>query len=357
VRVKHERYDMATFQRRKRADGKIAWIAWVRVRPFKPVSRSFTTKAEAIDWADAHERELRAQVRTGVRHDVTRLTMRELIAEHLDDPETKALRTYEGHAALLAWWQNEYASERVLDWNVLKAREARAKLQRGRAPATVNRYLGALRSCWNWGRAAGLVPQERAWPSRLLLTEPKGRTRFLSDAELDELLRVASEYSPAMRAALLVSIACGLRQGELRRLRWGDIDFERSRLRVLLSKNNEARSVYLPGAAAEALRELRRAPIVGQHIFSDKNGQPVTKDWLEYRWRDLRTTAKLHDFRWHDLRHSCASFLAQQGANLLEIGSVLGHKSPSVTRRYAHLVEGAPVTGHGKLDEKLRGGR
>jgi hypothetical protein len=46
--------------------------------------------------------------------------------------------------------------------------------------------------------------------------------------------------------------------------------------------------------------------------------------------------------------------LAQNGASLLEIGSVLGHKSPSVTLRYSHLVQGAPVKGHTALDEKLR---
>jgi site-specific recombinase XerD len=62
----------------------------------------------------------------------------------------------------------------------------------------------------------------------------------------------------------------------------------------------------------------------------------------------------LRDFRWHDLRHSCASFLAQQGATLLEIASVLGHRSTVVTRRYAHLVQGAPVTGHAALNEKLQ---
>ena len=70
-------------------------------------------------------------------------------------------------------------------------------------------------------------------------------------------------------------------------------------------------------------------------------------------------TAKLGLKAWPKdiLRHTCASYLAQNGANLLEIGSVLGHKSPSVTQRYAHLIEGAPVTGHTKLDDKLRSER
>jgi site-specific recombinase XerD len=89
-------------------------------------------------------------------------------------------------------------------------------------------------------------------------------------------------------------------------------------------------------------------------VFITDEGEPASKDWVSCRWKIIRANAGLKNFRWHDLRHSCASLLAQNGATLLEIGSVLGHKSPSATKRYAHLVEGAPVTGHTKLDEKLR---
>jgi hypothetical protein len=59
---------------------------------------------------------------------------------------------------LLAWWVNHYGAMRVLRTNVLTLREARDKLRAGRAAATVNRYLSALRSCWNQGRASGLIP-------------------------------------------------------------------------------------------------------------------------------------------------------------------------------------------------------
>jgi integrase len=150
-----------------------------------------------------------------------------------------------------------------------------------------------------------------------------------------------------------------VRQGELLRLKWADVDLERQQLRISRAKNVKAdgesrnRSVYVPAIVADALRNLRRAPVVGQRIVCDENGQPVGKDWLEYHWKDTRAVAGLVDFRWHDLRHSCASFLAQQGANLLEIGSVLGHRSPSATLRYAHLVQAKPVTGHDGLDAKL----
>ncbi len=345
---------MPSYQKRKRADGRVAWVAWVRLKPFKATSRSFPSKEEAREWAERHERELKAHAKRGVRHDVTRLTLKGLTEEYLKDPETKALSSYQWLADYLAWWVNEYAAERVLDWNVLKLREARGRLQKGRAPATVNRHLSALRGCWNWGRSSGLVPQELAWPSRLMLTEPPGRTRFLTAEELARLLECSADHSPEMHALVVVSIGCGVRQSELLRLRWSDVDLDRNRLRVLLSKNGESRSVYLPKAAADALRVLKARKLVALQVFVDAEGKPLGNNWREHRWRSVRKSAGLTDFRWHDLRHSCASFLAQQGASLLEIGSVLGHKSPSMTRRYAHLVEGAPVTGSAQVDEMLR---
>jgi integrase len=346
-----------TIQKRRNRNGSASYVAWVRVRPFKSISKAFAKRSEAKSWADSLSRELHTQRdRGGLRRDVTKMTVAQLAREFLEDPETAGLRYYGSLALLLAWWTNHYGAERVLAFNVLRLREARDKLRTGRAPGTVNRYLSAMRSAWNWGRASGLVPQDLLWPSRLMLTEPKGRTRYLTDEELAALLKAAATHSPTMNAAVLVSLGCGVRQSELLRLKWADVDFDKQRLRVLLSKNNESRVVYLPQAAVATLRELKRAKVVGQLVFTDEAGQQPNKFWLEYRWRCIRDEVGLRDFRWHDLRHSCASFLAQEGANLLEIGSVLGHKSPTVTRRYSHLVEGAPVTGHTKLDEKLRQG-
>jgi integrase len=91
------------------------------------------------------------------------------------------------------------------------------------------------------------------------------------------------------------------------------------------------------------------------HVFVLTNGAPLKKSLLETRWNKIRDAAQLADFRWHDFRHTCASLLAQNGASLLQIGSVLGHKSTGMTQRYSHLVQGAPVPGHAQLDEKLRG--
>jgi integrase len=348
---------MPTFQKRVGKDRAASYVATVRVRPFNSASKAFAKRSEAVTWAEELERNLKAQRKAGgVREDVTSLTVAGLCREFLADPETKTLKYHDDLHRLLTWWTTHYGAERIMQLSVLKLREARDKLRHGgKAPATVNRHLSALRSCWNWGRASGLVAQDRLWPSRLMLTEPKGRTRYLTDYELEALLKAADANSPVIAAAIKVSLATGLRKSELLRLTWTDIDLDKQRVTVIETKNGETRAVYLPKAATDALRTLKRAPVVGSKVFTLPNGDVLDQNLLEYHWRAIRTAAALRDFRWHDLRHSCASWLAQQGASLIEIGSVLGHKSPVVTQRYAHLVQGAPVTGHDKLDEKLRG--
>lgn len=347
---------MATFQKRRAKDGSISYLAQVRIKPFKPASKAFTKLADAKAWAEALEDDLRKQRQRGlVVDDLPRLTVARLIEQFLDDPETQALRYYDSLAMLLAWWANEYGTTKALELSVLKLRAARDKLSRGRKPSTVNRYLSAMRSCWNWGRAAGLLPKDNIWPTRLMLREDNERQRYLSEDELTLLLEAAEAHSPTMYAAVVLSIGCGLRQGELLRLSWADIDLQAARLHLMRTKNGTPRSVYLVPSAVAALKALKRSGVVGAAaVFTARTGEPLNKGSLRVRWLEVRDAAGLKDFRWHDLRHSCASFLAQQGATLLEIGSVLGHKSPAITRRYAHLVEAAPVTGHAALDEKLR---
>ena len=347
---------MATFSKRRNKTGSTRYMAQVRVRPFKPTSQTFPSLEEAKEWARALEDDLRRQRdHESASTSLTQLTISKLIEEYREDPETKALRYYDSLSLLLAWWANIYGSEKVLKLSVLKLRAARDKLRRGRKPSTVNRYLSAMRSCWNWGRAAGLIPQDHSWPTRLLLKEDNERQRYLSDDELKPLIEAAEAHSPTMHAAIVVSVACGLRQGELINLKWSDIDLDGQRLRIMRTKTDKPRTVYLPSAAVDALRTLKRSGIVStKAVFLAQNGIPLNRGTIRVRWLEVRDAAGLRNFRWHDLRHSCASFLAQQGATLLEIASVLGHRSTAVTRRYAHLVEGAPVTGHAALDGKLR---
>jgi integrase len=341
---------MPSYQIRRNSDGSRSIVAQVRITPFKPTSKAFSTRAEAKAWAESTERELRRNRDQGATEErLTAMTVANLIAHYLADQETQAQRAYRDREALLTWWVNQYGAKKVLRFGVLDLRAAREKLRPGRAAATTNHYLRAMRACWNWGIASGYVPRDLHWPTRLLLREPAGRTRYLSDSELAKVLEIAKAHSPDMTAAILVSLATGVRQGELLRLTWGNVDFEHHQITVLLTKNGDARSVHLPSVAEAALQSLRPTGWKpADKVFHYGQGA------LIYRWKEIRAAAELEDFRWHDLRHSCASFLAQQGATLLQIGAILGHRSPSVTARYAHMVQGAAIPAHAGLDGKLR---
>lgn len=359
---------MAAIKTIKNADGSKVFGAQVRIKGFDPVYKSFPTRAECIAWRDKLTRELKKQRSQGnVRPELPSLTVAQLNAQYLSDPATisdHAPRYVDQLKTSLAWWTLHYGSTKVMELGPLQLREARDKLLAGtvrqgtkRSPATVVRRLAAQRSAWKWGQAAGLVPRDLAWPTRLMPKEPRARVRYLSDSELSALLASAKATSKVLHAAIVLALATGLRRGELLRLTWRDIDLERSTVRVLEGKNGEARAVHLPAAAAEALKGLKAGKIVSASgaVFLTPEGKPLTWDRLDKAWRTAHAAAGLKDFRWHDLRHSCASYLAQNGATLHEIGGVLGHKSAGVTMKYAHLVAGAPVTGHDKLDEKLRG--
>jgi integrase len=346
---------MPSIQKRTNSDGSRSFLAWVRIKPFKPASRSFATQKAAAEWAHTLESELRKRRKTAeARKGSTGLTLKSLIEDFLADPETQRLKYFPNLEQLLGWWVNHCGGERVLAFGSIQLRDARKLLAKGRAPATVNRYLSALRSCWNWGRSARYFPAERIWPTRLFRAEPRERVRCLGEDELAAVLAAAASYAPWLHTAVLISLGTGLRQGELLRLEWKDVDFERKTVAVLIAASARRRIVHLPMPAIEGLRTLCADGAVGpKPIFVDPDGRRASKDYLSVHWKRVRAAAGLVDFKWHDLRHSCASYLAQAGASLAEIGSVLGHSSPALTAKYEHLLAGRPVTGADQLAEKL----
>ena len=273
---------MATVYERKAASG-LNWTAMVRVKPYKPSWKSFATKREADQWAAAHERELKdRRKRGGLRADLTTLTLGGLVQEFLEDPGTKAKSAdyVEILGLLLSWWVGQYGSVKVLSVDVLLLRDARAKLVPGRKPATVNRYLSAMRSAWNWGRSSGLIPMDMLWPTRLLLQEPTGRTRYLDAAELGRVLTAAADAGPLMYAAVVTSIATGMRQGELLRLTWADVDGDRQLMRLLVTKNKTPRSVHLPASAVAAINAIR-----AEEAKPEAAVFPISKQALMNRWQ------------------------------------------------------------------------
>jgi integrase len=180
--------------------------------------------------------------------------------------------------------------------------------------------------------------------------ESRGRTRFLSDDERGALLGACEKSEwPALRALVLLAITTGARRGELINLRWEDVDLKAGRALVRETKNDEQRTLPLAGKALEALRELKlKNSARSVYVFpaltvvlNPVTGKPELDAPYEYfdaHWYAALQAAGIADFRVHDLRHTTASMLAAQGASLLEIADVLGHKTLQMVKRYSHLV-------------------
>jgi integrase len=144
-----------------------------------------------------------------------------------------------------------------------------------------------------------------------------------------------------------LALSTGARRGELIRLKWTDVDLDPTRARATVhdTKNGDRRVLPLVGKALEALRALKlQKSARSEYVFPPPSGLPGPYENFDGHWYGALTTAGLTNLHFHDLRHSCASYLAAQGASLLEIADVLGHRTMQMVKRYSHLTQSHKVT-------------
>jgi len=231
-------------RKRQNGDGSVSYDAQLKVAPFPRTFKSHERLDAAIRWRTDLKAELIEQRQAkNTRPDVATLTLAQLNAEWLKDPEPKLLRSYNDRVRHLNWWSSKFGAIKVREFGVVQAREARDLLLGRMEPASVNRVIASERAAWNWGRTSGLIPPKNVWPPRLSLTEPDARVRYLDDEELKRVLEAARAHSPVLYAAVAVALACGCRAGEQMRLEWKDVDSARSTVMFLETKNGSSRSV------------------------------------------------------------------------------------------------------------------
>ena len=217
--------------------------------------------------------------------------------------------------------------------------EARFKpLPRPLSEATANRYLTSLGSVYKWAKRRRLLPRGFVSPTRGVERAPTNNTRvrYLDAAERERLLAVC-RVAPWGRLYLLVlaAITTGARRGELLALKWRDLDLERRTATVATSKKSEPRTLVLTSQVIAEIERIRsRKP--DDFVFASDR-RPGRAMRIERAFKNACALAHIENFRFHDLRHTCASYLAQHGASLVEIADALGHKQFAMVKRYAHL--------------------
>ena len=187
------------------------------------------------------------------------------------------------------------------------------------------------------------------------LPEPRGRVRFLDDKERERLLDACQNIRGADNLYLLVVLALstGARHGELINLRWRDVDLTRKVIVLHDTKNKERRVLPLAHHALELIKAHHEARDVATDLLFPAPRKPNEPWASRSAWQAAVTKAGLEDFRFHDLRHSAASYLAMNGASLAEIAEVLGHKTLAMVKRYAHLSEAHTAGVVERMNQKI----
>jgi len=326
---------MATIRLRNGKNGK-SYQVQVRLKGLEVETASFKSLTKAKLWAQFTE----AAIREG-RHftgsAAKKYTLADMIERFLEHPAI-ADKTKKQYCPQLAWWSKQLGHLTLSEITPDKIARQRVKLiNDGYQYSSVNRYVSALSS------AFGIAVREFGWletnPCSKVrkLTEPRGRTRYLTDDERSRLL-VACEKCGVHELTIIVTLALstGARKSEIRWLRWGDVDLQNKTLLFRETKNKTLRSIPLVGRGLILLKEWGKIRRLDTDIvFPGKN--PKHPILFEKSWRAVLKAADIEDFRFHDLRHSAASYLVMSGVHIRSVAEILGHKTLGMVQRYTHL--------------------
>jgi integrase len=210
------------------------------------------------------------------------------------------------------------------------------KQQTGVTNSSVNRLLAVIRAILN--RAKNDWEWIDTVPSIRLLPEPPTRIRWLTHEEATRLIR---ELPPHLNAMVRFTLATGLRESNVTGLQWEQIDMTRCCAWIHADESKSGKAIALPlnTDAMAILRECEKMrSIVGIHIKNvfTYEGKPVTRA-NNHAWRKALKRANIENFRWHDLRHTWASWHIQNGTPLAELKDLGGWANLTMVLRYAHL--------------------
>jgi integrase len=302
----------------------------IRKSGIKAITKTFPTKKEAIQFSQKIEGSIQEQIAfTSLDN---KLTFKELAGDYIVKECT--IKRPQEQASKLEFWVKHIGIKQVNNISSSDIYNTLDCLPKHLSNATYNRYKAAASVVFNYAcrqynltsNPIGLIPSK---------PEDNHRVRYLSTSERKRLLKACREASwSKLYLLVLAAITTGARRGELLGLRWNDIDFERQTAYVQTTKNGQSKVLPLTD---DVIKELTKFRQQDSSLIFNSEIKPDKAFCFNKQWKKSLETAEVGDFTFHCLRHTCASYLAQSGASLLEIADVLGHKQISVTKRYAHL--------------------
>ena len=208
------------------------------------------------------------------------------------------------------------------------------RIQKGNMPATANRTLATLKHMFTKAVEWEMVEEEVLKKVRKakLLEENNRRLRFLSKEECQALINACDKH---LKPIVITALNTGMRKSEILNLTWEKVNLEKGFIFLDITKNGEKRAVPINQTLRACLKALPRR-LDDKYLFYDVATGKAYQDVKKSFTSALRR-AKILDFKFHDLRHTFASHLAMAGIDINTIRVLLGHKTMTMTLRYAHL--------------------
>lgn len=310
----------------KRKDSPYWWIKLCVSGHRVQKSTGTTDKQKAQEYHDKLKAQLWDEIRLGIKPDHS---WNEAVVRWLKETSHKA--THENDKMHLRWLDKHLSGIKLKDINRDKLDLIlEAKKSEGVSNSTVNRVLEIVRAIlrkaayeWEW--------LDRA-PKVRMLPKPKRRIRWLTQKEVEKLLH---ELPSHLRAMVIFSLETGLRQKNVTHLKWSQLDVERKCAWIHPDQAKARRAIPVP-LSERALLVLQELKSVHEEFVFTYKGKPVHQP-NNWAWRKALQRAGIENFRWHDLRHTWASWHIQKGTPMHVLQELGGWSCAEMVRRYAHL--------------------
>lgn len=353
---------MATIEVRHSDDGTCSYRVKVRRKNSPTQTETFDRLTDAKRWITQTE----SAILQG-KHFPSMLAKRHTIAQAIDRYRKEILcdkpKNARNTESQFKWWIAKIGNFSLADVTPQVVIQCRDELRAGtylhgkktkkRSGATVIRYMSALSHVFT------VAMKEWQWiddnPFRKV-SKPRatsGIVRFLSDAERVRLIEACKgSTSTALLDMVVLALSTGMRLNEIRTLQWSNVHLDRGWLTVDETKNGDQRGLPLAGYALERLTARYAARGLGVELVfpGQREGHPVE---IKKAWMTALAKAEIKNFRFHDLRHSAASYLAMNNASPVEIAAVLGHRTLQMVKRYAHIANAHTSALVKSMNEKI----
>ena len=310
--------------RRQKYKSKVSFQVQVKRTGFKTLVRSFQTRTEAKKWARSMENKLDRGDYSDYS-EASKVTLGDLFNRYVKENKHKSKKQ---------WRNEEYRKDQLLndtisDINLLRfstrhLAEFRDRRLQQVKPSTFNKDFNfisvVISTAMNdWGiylphNPCKIMKRER---------EVKPRNRILETSEQTKLLEASSLSSNIyLEPMVAFSIETAIRQGELLKIKYDDINWNKRLLTLYDTKNGEDRTIPLSEKAFLILSSLPRR--IDRRMF------PLTRDVLKCHFRWALKKAKIEGFRWHDLRRHACSLMFEKGLDVPSVQAISGHKNPMI---------------------------